>query len=130
MAAFAPIAGCSQTPKLHTWPVHGVLKQVDGSPVTSGALRFQSDTDQRSIAIAEIAADGTFVVQTLNDRGQQPGAVDGEYRVIYSPPQSDPPLEWPVTLSDTVKIEPAENRITLTLPAKGAKRPAAGKAKR
>lgn len=129
-AALLLTSGCAHEPLQPIWPVHGRLVQSDGSPVTSGALRFQSELDPRSIVFAELASDGRFEAMTLQGSSPQPGASSGRYEVVFSPMQGEAPSEWPVVFSEPVTIEPGENQLSLVLPAKKAKRGAAPSPKR
>lgn len=122
IAFVANVAGCSRAgpkpPK--TYPVKGKVLYEDGRPYGPGMIEFRSKS-QPIIAIGEIQADGSFTLNTLNDREKLSGAIEGDCVVALIPPQPADranrkgSVPMPITLPETYAIKPQQNDFAITL---------------
>lgn len=72
-------SGCGQKDVI---PVSGKVTHKDGTPVTGGMVIFEP-LGQKVSARGEIQSNGTF---QLGTRTNNDGAMEGEYKVLISPP--------------------------------------------
>ncbi len=74
--------GCAEE-GVKTYPVKGKFTYKTGTPVTSGNVMFESQSQPKVIASGELQPDGSFDLAC--DLGK-PGTVAGEHRVMILPP--------------------------------------------
>jgi hypothetical protein len=82
MALIGGITGCNRAPH-PTFPVEGIVKFADGSPLEGGWIECVPKDGPRVTARGEIRPDGTFRLRTFDT---DDGAVAGTLRVIVNPP--------------------------------------------
>jgi hypothetical protein len=118
-------SGCGKEEKPKTYAVKGKVVTKDGKPFPGGFITFTSAADPEKRAYGDIAADGTFTLDTvaLTSKGggeRLAGAVEAEFRVTIRPGGSaddgtgGPPVgvgrgRPAFTLKKTYKIEAKEN---------------------
>lgn len=85
------ISGCGggqenwlPVPKDPAYPVRGKVVLPNGKPLNSGRIEFWPVKDPGLIAYGEIAADGTFELQT---RKPGDGALPGDYKIKIMIPE-------------------------------------------
>jgi hypothetical protein len=84
----AGLAGCQKSdklPSLQVYEVNGKVLLADGKPLTAGWVYFVPKSDLSVTPSAQIAADGTF---SLDTGGSGKGAPPGEYKVRIEAPQA------------------------------------------
>jgi hypothetical protein len=113
-------AGCSseKTPPLPA--LHKVTGQVvnAGAPVKGGNVSFQIiDNPQPYVINSKVGDDGRFSLTTYKDTKPIPGAPEGKYRVIYSPPALTK-TAFPTTLAGTFEVAAKDNELKLDISVK------------
>jgi hypothetical protein len=87
----AAAAGCGSRP---TYPVRGKVVFKDGTPLTSGLVRFRpAEANLQVTARGDIQKDGTFQLGTYHE---DDGAVPGKYQVAITPPPRPKRRERPI----------------------------------
>ncbi len=84
----AVLCGCQSSdrlPSLTVYQVTGKVLLADGKPLTSGWIYFVPKSDLSVTPSAQIAADGSF---SLDTGGSGAGAPPGEYKVRIEAPQA------------------------------------------
>ena len=124
MAGSLALFGCAEAKPQGDLPaLHPAKVTRGGSPVAGGLLQFRAEPARPEaadlIVNAELAKDGTFVLQTIHAVSMKKavGAPAGTYRVTHMPAitaeqQNVPPMELP----KPVTIAPGPNELTLELP--------------
>ncbi len=118
------VVGCAKNEEMpKTYAVKGKVVLKNGKPLAGGFITFTSVTDHEKKAYGDIAADGTFRLDTvaLTSKARSKslaGAVEGEFKVTIRPTGSvddgtgGPPVGGgrpAFTLKKTYKIEAKEN---------------------
>ena len=129
------VLGCGQKEVLpKTYPAKGKVVLENGKSLPGGVITFTSVADPDRRAYAEIAADGTFTLESIlmakNASSESSGgAIEGEFYVNIRPNAGGggdnedgsvgPPVGGgrpAVTLKQTYKVEAkANNEITVTI---------------
>lgn len=112
------LAGCGSGVKDRLYKVSGTVKFADGQPVTTGTIRFDSNTYN---AYGQIQPDGTFTLTTLNP---DDGAPAGTYRVSFGgevmggagkPPQIHAKYASGTSSGLTQEVKPEANTLEITV---------------
>ena len=126
--ALLAAAGCGQSDRPSTYPVHGAVT-LDGNPLSFGGVRFVSDDGR--LAKAKIQSDGSYTLSTFEDGD---GAIPGSYRISVQvrkmkeetadrPAWPGPSLipekyEDPTTSGLQFEVVPGENQYDIELSSK------------
>jgi hypothetical protein len=118
--------GCKEQADMPaTYPAKGKVVFKDGKPMSGGVVQFQAEKDEGITVVGETDDNGNFSLQTLKGNRKKVGAMQGTYRVIILPPQSDDhQIAPPIEIGETYTIAAKENVIpTFTVdrprPSKG-----------
>jgi hypothetical protein len=117
------VSGCGQEELPKTYAVTGKVVLKNGKPLSGGFITFRSVANHEHRAYGNIAADGTFTLDTiaLTSKARSArlaGAVEAEFHVTIRPSGSvddgtgGPPVGGgrpAFTLKKTYKIEAKEN---------------------
>ena len=113
------VSGCGEAvPELETWPVHGTVVDQKGQPVTSGAIRFMTDSDAYLNTTGAIEPDGSFTMRSLRRGFEYKGAVAGAYQVIvlFEKTGADGrPFPAQYQLPKPYTVEPKENEFAVKI---------------
>jgi hypothetical protein len=106
------LIGCGPAlPKTH--PASGMVVYQDGRPIKGGGtIQFVSADDPTLRISGEIKPNGSFVLRTVKDNEQAPGAPQGEYDVTVQP-RGD---VAPIAATQKQKIHPGENQMKIEIP--------------
>jgi hypothetical protein len=109
--------GCTPQPHMALAPLHPVTGRVvnGGAAVKGGSVTFSRLNDQTPLIVnAAVDEAGHFELATLQDHMRHPGAPEGDYQVMYSPPVLGKGA-LPVTWAKTVTIAAKANEVVVDL---------------
>ncbi|MCA9246694.1 MAG: hypothetical protein KDA42_06250 [Planctomycetales bacterium] len=110
------VIGCGRpAPKTETFPVVGKVLLPNGEPLAGGAIEFHCQEGARLNAFGEIAADGTFSLNTVVEGTRVAGAVAGEHRVTIVPPMDESQSAVPILLRDTYPVTRGQNDLSIVV---------------
>lgn len=109
--------GCEKraAPLPQTYPVRGKVVFEDGTPLTSGMVQFQPDSESSVITNGNIQNDGTFELRTIRDGLRAPGAVAGANRVTVTSMGDGQRGMVMYTFPDRFVVEQRDNEFTLKI---------------
>jgi hypothetical protein len=112
---FLPIGvvGCGPAlPK--TYPASGSVVYQGGKPIKGGgSIQFLTTDDPTLRIFGEIKPNGSFVLRTVKDNEQAPGAPPGEYEVTIQPPPNV--AVEPIVVTQKQKIHAGENQMRIEI---------------
>jgi hypothetical protein len=106
------LVGCGPAlPK--TYPASGSVVYQSGKPIKGGgSIQFLSADDPTLRIYGEIKPNGSFVLRTVKDNEQAPGAPQGEFAVTIQP-RGD---AAPIAATQKQKIQAGENQMKIEVP--------------
>src|SRR5580658_3969893 len=120
------LAGCGNSALPRTHPASGMVVYPDGKPIKGGgSIQFVSADDPTLRISGEIKPNGSFVLRTVRDNEQAPGAPLGEFEVTIQPKLAVDPrgvelgahrVAEPIVLERKQKIHAGENQMKIEIP--------------
>lgn len=110
-------AGCSNEPKLALQPMTGTVVVQGGGSLAGGKIEFIPADTVHGTAIADIAVDGSYTIQTLTRGQKKPGIAPGSYQVIVHPPSKGERTFDPIAIDGRIEVKEGEKLLPpLTVP--------------
>jgi hypothetical protein len=97
--------GCSSSePTAKLSPAEGKIVIKGGGSLAGGTVEFIPVEGIYGAAVGEIAADGSYKLQTAIQGKRRDGAMPGTYNVVINPPVKGENLQNPIEIKQTVTI--------------------------